>query len=115
MSDRYGDIKIAIEVENASKIYDIIVNSRIYKEFPDSLKLDYQENLLFIEESWWGYSSFADFVIPFLVGDDYLYIQYFGHDCSWETNDHLGKYFTIPKEEYENDTKTEAGDSSDDN
>ena len=98
MSDRYGDIKIAIEGESAPKVYDIIVNSRIYKEFPDSLKLDYRDNLLFIEESWWGYSAFADFVMPFLMGDDYYYIQYFGHEDKWETNDKEGKYFTIPKE-----------------
>ena len=31
MTDRLGDIKIAIEGESASIIYDIIVNSRIYK------------------------------------------------------------------------------------
>ncbi|MBR5106075.1 MAG: hypothetical protein IKU93_06550 [Alistipes sp.] len=101
MSDRCGDIWIAIEGENASKIYDIIVNSRFYKEFPNSLKLDYRENLLFIEESWWGYSSFADFVMPFLMGDDYYYLQYFGHKVLWETNDKEGKYFTIPEGERE--------------
>ena len=96
MSDRYGDIKIAIEGESASRIYEIIVNSRIYKEFPNSLKLDYQENLLFVEESWWGYSPFADFIMPFLLGDDYYYIQYFGHEDMWETNDKECKYFTLP-------------------
>ena len=98
MSDRYGDIKIAIEGESASRMYEIIVNSRIYKEFPNSLKLDYRENLLFIEESWWGYSPFADFVMPFLMGDNYYYIQYLGSEDKWETNDKEGKYFTIPKE-----------------
>lgn len=96
MSDRYGDIKIAIEGESASRIYEIIVNSHIYKEFPNSLKLDYRENLLFIEESWWGYSAFADFVMPFLMGDEYYYIQHFGHEDKWETNDKEGKYFTLP-------------------
>ena len=99
VTDRYGDIMIAIEGESAKTIYDIIVNSRIYKEFPNSLKLDYRDNLLFIEESWWGYSPFADFVMPFLMGDDYYYIQYYGHNGEWETNDHEGKYFTIPTEE----------------
>lgn len=98
MTDRYGDIWIAIEGESASRIYDIIVNSRIYKEFPEDMKLDYRENLLFIEDSWWGYSPFADFVMPFLMGDDYYYLQYLGHEFRWETNDHEGKYFTIPAE-----------------
>lgn len=98
MTDRYGDIWIAIEGESASRIYDIIVNSRIYKEFPEDIKLDYRENLLFIEDSWWGYSPFADFVMPFLMGDDYYYLQYLGHEFRWETNDHEGKYFTIPTE-----------------
>ena len=74
----------------------IIVNSHIYKEFPNSLKLDYRENLLFIEESLWGYSAFADFVMPFLMGDEYYYIQHFGHEDKWETNDKEGKYFTLP-------------------
>lgn len=96
VTDRYGDIKIAIEGESAKKMYDIIVNSRLYKEFPKSLKLDYRDNLLFIEESWWGYSPFADFVMPFLMGDDYYYIQYCGPEGVWDTNDHEGKYFTIP-------------------
>ena len=49
MTDRYGTIRIAIEGEKAKKMYDIIANSRICKEFPDSLKLEYKENLLFIE------------------------------------------------------------------
>jgi hypothetical protein len=97
-TDRYGDIKIAIEGENAKWMYDVIVNSRLYKEFPNSLKLDYKENLLFIEEGWWGYSPFADFVMPLLMGDDYYYIQYLGHEERWETNDHLGKYFKLPPE-----------------
>jgi hypothetical protein len=96
MSDRYGAIKIAIEGENAKKMYDIIANSRICKEFPDSLKLEYKENLLFIEEHWWGYSPFADMVMPFLMGDDYYYIQYMGHENSWDTNDTEGKYFKVP-------------------
>lgn len=51
-------------------MYNVIVNSRLYKEFPNSLKLDYKENLLFIEEGWWEYSPFADFVMPLLMEDD---------------------------------------------
>ena len=98
MTDRLGDIKIAIEGESASIIYDIIVNSRIYKEFPEDMKLDYRENLLFIEENWGGYSPFADSVMPFLMGDNYYYIQYFYNENMWETNDHEGKYFSIPAE-----------------
>lgn len=96
MSDRCGTIWIAIEGENAKKIYDIIVNSHTYKEYPNSLKLDYKEGLLLIMENWCCCSLLADCVIPLLLGDDYYYMQ---HDCldeEWETNDHERKYFTIP-------------------
>lgn len=97
MSDRCGDIKIAIEGEDAKRIYDLIVNSYIGKEFPNTFRLDYRENLLFVEESWWGYSAFVDFVLPFLVGDNYYYLSYEERsDNPWTTNDTEGKYFTIP-------------------
>ena len=92
MTDRLGDIKIAIEGESASIIYDIIVNSRIYKEFPEDIKLDYRENLLFIEENWGGYSPFADSVMPFLMGDNYYYIQYLGNEGTWECKNYEGKH-----------------------
>ena len=92
-NDRYGDIKIIIDGDNAKWMYDVIVNSRVYKEFPNSLKLNYRENLLLIEESWWGYSELYDFILPFLLGDDYFYIQHTGTDDSWETNYKNGKHF----------------------
>lgn len=92
-NDRYGDIKIAIEGEKAKWMYDVIVNSRIYKEFPNTLKLNYRENLLFIEESWCGYSEFAGIVLPLLLGDDYFYVQHLEHEDRCETNDNEGKYF----------------------
>ena len=98
MSDRHGDIKIAIEGKNAKKMYDIITNAHSYKQYPNSLKLDYRKDLLLIEESWWGYSVFSDFVLPFIMGDDYYYLSYMGHKGSWETNDHMGKYFKLPPE-----------------
>ena len=37
MSDRSGTTWIAIEGENAKKIYDIIINSHTYKEYPSRL------------------------------------------------------------------------------
>ncbi len=102
MSDLCGDIKIAIEGEDAKRMYDLIVNSYIGKEFPNTFRLDYRENLLFVEESWWGYSAFVDFVLPFLVGDNYYYLSYEERsDNPWTTNDTEGKYFTIPDDEDE--------------
>ena len=41
-------IKYAIEGDNARKLYDIVVNSRAYKEFPDQIKLDYRNSVLII-------------------------------------------------------------------
>ena len=98
MSDRCGTTWIAIEGENAKKIYDIIVNSHTYKEHPDShnLILKYKEGLLIIMENWWSGSTFAD-IIPLLLGDDYYYMQHDDLDEEWETNDKEGKYFTIPE------------------
>ena len=97
MSDRYGDIWIAVEGENAKKVYDIIVNSYTYKEYPNSLTLKYKEGLLLITEHWWAYSPVGDCVIPFLLGDNYYYMQYDCYDEKWHTNDKEGKYFTIPE------------------
>ena len=96
MSDRSGTTWFAIEGENAKKIYDIIVNSYTYKEYPDSLTLKYKEGLLIIMENWWCGSTFAT-IIPFLLGDNYYYKQYDALDEEWETNDKEGKYFTIPE------------------
>ena len=91
-----GIIPTFAEGENAKKIYDIIVNSHTYKEYPNSLKLDYKEGLLLIMENWWYRPLYADCVIPFLLGDDYYYMQHDDLDDEWETNDHERKYFTIP-------------------
>ena len=96
MSDRSGTTWIAIEGENAKKIYDIIINSHTYKEYPNSLTLEYKEGLLIIMENWWCGETFADCVIPFLLGDNYYYRRYDDLDEEWETNDKEGKYFTIP-------------------
>ena len=92
-NDRYGDIKIVIDGPKAKWMYDVIVNSRTYKEFPDSLRLNYRDNILQIQESWWGYSLFTDMVLPFLMGDDYYFIQYLGNEEVWECNDDEGKCF----------------------
>ena len=92
MSDRYGDTKIIIDGPKAKWMYDVIVNSRMYKEFPNSLKLNYRDNILQIQESWWGYSPFTDMVLPFLMGDNYYYIQYLGDKGVWECNNYEGKH-----------------------
>ena len=91
-NDRYGDIKIVIDGPKARWMYDVIVNSRIYKEFPDSLKLNYRDNILQIQESWWGYSPLTDMVLPFLMGDDYYYIQYLENEGTWECKNYEGKH-----------------------
>ena len=91
-NDRYGDIKIVIDGPKARWMYDVIVNSRIYKEFPDSLKLNYRDNILQIQESWWGYSPLTDMVLPFLMGDNYYYIQYLGNEGTWECKNYEGKH-----------------------
>ena len=92
VNDRYGDIKIVINGPKAKWMYDVIVNSRIYKEFPDSLKLNYRDNILQIQESWWGYSPLTDMVLPFLMGDNYYYIQYLGNEGTWECKNYEGKH-----------------------
>ena len=92
VNDRYGDIKIVINGPKAKWMYDVIVNSRTYKEFPDSLRLNYRDNILQIQESWWGYSLFTDMVLPFLMGDDYYYIQYLGNEETWECKNYEGKH-----------------------
>ena len=91
-NDRYGDIKIVIDGPKAKWMYDVIVNSRTYKEFPDSLRLNYRDNILQIQESWWGYSPLTDMVLPFLMGDNYYYIQYLGNEETWECKNYEGKH-----------------------
>jgi hypothetical protein len=97
MSELYGKKQIVIEGENARKVYKAILTSHAYKTYPNDLKLEWREDVLFIEEEWWGYPSFSDFVLPFLVGDQYYFLSFLGESKTYETNDTEGKYFTIPQ------------------
>ena len=99
MSTLWGVNKFAIEGENASKVYEAVKESHDYKAYPESLKMELREGVLFIEEEWLEYPLFGDFVLPFLVGDEYYYLSLWGEDNSWKTNDKEGKYFTIPTNE----------------
>ena len=96
MSTLWGVNKFAIEGENARKVYEAVKESHDYKAYPESLKMELREGVLFIEEEWLEYPLFGDFVLPFLVGDEYYYLSLWGEDNSWKTNDKEGKYFTIP-------------------
>ena len=96
MSTLWGVNKFAIEGENARKVYEAVKESQDYKTYPESLKMELREGVLFIEEEWSDYPLFGDFVLPFLVGDEYYYLSLWGEDNSWKTNDKEGKYFTMP-------------------
>ena len=98
MSTLWGVNKFAIEGENASKVYKAVKESHDYKAYPESLKMELREGVLFIDEEWLEYPLFGDFVLPFLVGDEYYYLSLWGEDNSWMTNDKEGKYFTIQPE-----------------
>ena len=98
MSTLWGVNKFAIEGENARKVYEAVKESHDYKAYPESLKMELREGVLFIEEEWSNYPLFGDFVLPFLVGDEYYYLSLWGEDNSWKTNDKEGKYFTIQPE-----------------
>ena len=98
MSTLWGVNKFAIEGENARKVYEAVKESHDYKTYPESLKMELREGVLFIEEEWSNYPLFGDFVLPFLVGDEYYYLSLWGEDNSWKTNDKEGKYFTIQPE-----------------
>ena len=98
MSTLWGVNKFAIEGENARKVYEAVKESHDYKTYPESLKMELREGVLFIEEEWSDYPLFGDFVLPFLVGDEYYYLSLWGEDNSWKTNDKEGKYFTIQPE-----------------
>ena len=71
MSTLYGTRKYAIEGDNAAKVYDAVVNSFIYRNYPDTLTLEYKEGLLMIVEEWSNYPIFGDYVLPFLIGEDF--------------------------------------------
>ena len=93
----YGIRKYAIEGRDAEKVYDAVVNSRFYKNFSGSLSLDYHDGLLFVEENWATYPQFGDYVLPFLIGDRFYWLDYWAEDEKWTTNDQEGKHFTIPE------------------
>ena len=95
MSTLYGTRKYAIEGENAAKVYDAVVNSYQYRNYPNILTLEYQDGLLMIVEEWTNYPQFGDFVLPFLICDDFYWLDYWAEDDTWSTNDEEGKYFTI--------------------
>ena len=97
MSTFWGVCQFAIEGENARKVYEAVKESHYYKTYPDSLKIEFREGVLFIEEEWLNYPLFGDFVLPFLIGEEYYHLSFWGEDGSWTTNDAEGKYFTIPE------------------
>lgn len=94
MSNLYGIRKYAIEGENARKVYEAVVGSCYYRNYPDSLKMDYKEGLLLVEEEWDNYPHFGDYVLPFIIGDDYYWMAE-GMDGECTTNDEGGKYFKL--------------------
>ena len=98
MSTLWGVNKFAIEGENARKVYEAVKESHDYKTYPEIVKMELREGVLFIEEEWSNYPLFGEFVLPFLVGDEYYYLSLWGEDNSWMTNDKEGKYFTIQPE-----------------
>ena len=94
MSNLYGIRKYAIEGENARKVYEAVVGSCYYKNCPDCLKMDYREGLLLVEEQWDNYPHFGDYVLPFLIGDDYYWMdEEMDGECT--TNDEGGKFFKL--------------------
>ena len=95
MSTLYGTRKYAIEGDNAAKVYDAVVNSFMYRNFPDTLTLEYKEGLLMIVEEWTNYPRFGDYVLPFLIGEDFYWLDYWAEDDTWSTNDDAGKYFSL--------------------
>ena len=37
----------------------------------------------------------GDYVLPFLIGEDFYWLDYWAEDDTWSTNDDAGKYFTL--------------------
>ena len=79
MSTLYGTHKYVIEGKNAAKVYDAVVNSYFYKTYAGCLALDYKDGLLQIVEKWSNYPQFGDFVLPFLIGENFTW-----QDCGDE-------------------------------
>jgi hypothetical protein len=97
--------KYAVEGENAKKMYDVIVNSYIYKAYPDSIELDCREGVLIITEVRTCDDKYRprlrEFVLPFVIGKAYYYCYYFcdsdsGEISQFYTDDTEGKYFAKP-------------------
>lgn len=95
MSILYGTRRFAVEGEYAAKVYDAVINSNHYKTYPDWLTLDYKDGVLFIVEDWTNYPVFGDYVLPFLIGDNYYWMECWEENGKVTTNDKTGKYFTI--------------------
>ena len=95
MSNLYGTRKYAIEGENAAKVYDAVMNSNFYKTWPDCLTLDYKDGVLLIVEEWNNYPIFGDFVLPFLIGENYYWLDCWEESGEVTTNDKDGKYFVL--------------------
>ena len=71
MSNIYGTSKYVIKGDNAAKVYDALVDSYSYKSFPGYLTLEYQGDILTVVEEWSNYPQFGDYVLPFLIGEDF--------------------------------------------
>ena len=71
MSTLYGTSRYVIKGENAAKVYDAVVDSYLYKAFPGYLTLEYQDDVLTVVEEWSNYRQFGDYVLPFLIGEDF--------------------------------------------
>ena len=99
-------IKYAIEGDNAMKLYEIVVNSRTYREFLDRIKLDYRNGVLIVtlvSYSNADFYHFTDFALPFIIGKADYELGYSidlnsGKIANWRTNDTEGKYFNMPNE-----------------
>ena len=75
MGTYYGTSRYAVKGDNAAKVYDAVVNSYFYKTYSGCLSLDYQDGLLIVVEEWSNYPHFGDYVLPFLIGDDFELLQ----------------------------------------
>lgn len=71
MSTFLGTSKYKIDGENAAKVYDAVVNSYMYKNFPEYITLDYKDGHLLVVEEWIDYPQFGHYVLPFLIGNDF--------------------------------------------